>query len=132
MPDFIIPLDTVGNSVYLNRLFTSNAIREFSMTFANRNKEELLKKGYDDFFNNFEVTESILKELIAVAEESDLPFDKTDFDHSKSLIKIHLKAQIARGLWNNDGFYPIFNQTNEIYMQAKGLFAEAETLTVGG
>ena len=28
-------------------------------------------------------------------------------------------------------FYPIFNQTNEIYMQAKGLFAEAETLIVG-
>jgi len=130
MPDYFIPIDTAGNSNYLNRLFTTNAIREYSLTYSDANREKLESDGFDIFFADFEVSEQMLKELVAVAEESGLPFNQGQFDHSKSLIKLYLKAQIARGIWNNDGFYPIYNQSNEIYMQAIQLFDQAEAIMV--
>lgn len=129
MPDYFIPVDTTGNSVYLNRLFTTNAIREYSLTYSDSNRKKLEGQGYDSFFTNFEVSDKMLKALVAVAEESGLPYDEKQFNHSKGLIKLYLKAQIARGIWNNDGFYPIFNQSNEIYMQAIKLFDQAEAIT---
>lgn len=131
MPDYFIPVDTSGNSRYLNRLFTTNAIREYSLTYSDANRDRLESKGYDSYFNDFEVNEKMLRELIAVAENSGLPFSEKEFKHSKDLIKLYLKAQIARGVWNNDGFYPIYNQSNEIYLQAIKLFDQAELLTAG-
>ena len=128
MPDYFIPMDTTGNSAYLNRLFTTNAIREYSLTYSDSNRTKLEADGFDKYFTNFEVSEKMLKELIAVAEESGLPYNESQFKHSKDQIKLYLKAQIARGIWNNDGFYPIFNQSNEIYMQAIQLFDQAEAI----
>lgn len=128
MPDYFIPMDTAGNSSYLNKLFTTNAIREYSMTYSDGNRAKLENDGFDKYFTDFEVSEKMLKELVAVADESGLKYNDAQFKHSKELIKLYLKAQIARGVWNNDGFYPIFNQTNEIYMQAIELFDQAESI----
>lgn len=131
MPDYFIPIDTSGNSAYLNRLFTTNAIREYSLTFSDSNRAKLEAQGFDSYFNEFEVSEKMLKDLIDVAENSGLPFNEKEFSHSKDMIKLYLKAQIARGIWNNDGFYPIYNLSNEIYMQAIKLFDQAELLASG-
>lgn len=128
MPDYFIPMDTAGNSTYLNRLFTTNAIREYSLTYSDSNRAKLESDGFDKYFADFEVSDKMLKELVAVAEESGLPYNDGQFKHSKEQIKLYLKAQIARGIWNNDGFYPIFNQSNEIYMQAIQLFDQAEAI----
>jgi carboxyl-terminal processing protease len=40
----------------------------------------------------------------------------------KRLFHIHIKAQIARKLWGNEGFYPVFNETNEIFLQGLKVF----------
>ncbi|MEP2025145.1 MAG: S41 family peptidase [Reichenbachiella sp.] len=130
MPDYFIPMDTAGNSSYLNRLFTTNAIREYSLTYSDSNRAKLEAGGFDKYFSGFEVSENMLKELVAVATESGLPYNEAQFKHSKDLIKLYLKAQIARGIWNNDGFYPIYNQSNEIYTQAIQLFGQAEAIMV--
>ncbi|WP_422361499.1 S41 family peptidase [Reichenbachiella sp.] len=128
MPDYFIPMDTAGNSAYLNKLFTTNAIREYSLTYSDNNRAKLESDGFDKYFADFIVSEGMLKELITVAEESGLAYNDKQFKHSKDLIKLYLKAQIARGVWNNDGFYPIYNQSNEIYMQAIQLFDQAESI----
>ncbi|MFY0627874.1 MAG: S41 family peptidase [Reichenbachiella sp.] len=128
VPDFFVPIDTVGSSRYLNRLFNSNSIREFALKYSDENRESLMTEGYSKYFSSFEVTGTMLKELIAIAESNKLKFDQKEFEYSKKLIKIYVKAQIARGVWDNDGFYPIFNQTNEIYNQALTLFDDAEEI----
>ena len=43
-------------------------------------------------------------------------------------VKLHLKAQIARRVWDNEGFYPIYNETHEILKEALKQFEQAERL----
>ncbi|PIB36392.1 peptidase S41 [Reichenbachiella sp. 5M10] len=128
VPDFYVPLDTVGNSSYLNKLFTSNSIREYALKYSEEHKDELTSMGFDAYFHTFDVTSAMLEDLVQIAKTNKIAFHTKQFRHSKELIKIYVKAQIARGIWNNNGFYPIWNQTNEIYLQALGLFAEAEEI----
>lgn len=128
LPDFFVALDTANTSTYLNKLFTTNAIREYSLEYSEEHKKSLEKMGLKKFKKKFIVTSNMLEELIAVAENSELKYDDAQFKKSEALIKIYLKAQIARGIWNNDGFYPIFNETNEIFIEALKLFDEAEKL----
>ena len=84
--------------------------------------------GRDRFIENFLVTDDMLAELIKLAKTNDIKFDEKGFNKSKELIKLYCKANIARNLWDNEGFYPIFNEQNEVFKEALKLFDKAETL----
>lgn len=127
-PDHFVAIDTTMSSSYLNGLFTSNTLREFTLKYSNDNKSYLEDMGYEKFFDSFEVTDASLDEMVKLGEENGLPFNQEQFDRSKPLIVNYLKAHIARSVWKNDGFYPIFNQTNEIFLEAIDLFDQAEEL----
>ena len=49
-------------------------------------------------------------------------FNFKDFQKNKRLFNIYIKAEVARNVWGNESFYPIFNETNEVLQQAIKLF----------
>ena len=128
MPDFFVPLDTTHTSPYLNRLFTSNSVQEYTFKYVGMNKAKLQAMDYQDFFKNFQVTDPMLSDLAATGKANGVKPNLPEMERMKDLFKLHVKAQIARQVWGNDGFYPIFNQTNEVLKQAVKLFDEAEKL----
>lgn len=128
MPDYFVPLDTTQTSTYLNRLFLSNTLRQYTFSYHEKNKKMLENMGIDGFINNFQVTDKMLNELTSLAKTNNVEFNEEGFNKSKELIKLYSKAYIARNIWNNDGFYPIFNQQNEVFLEALKLFDRAETL----
>ncbi|MEL7001801.1 MAG: S41 family peptidase, partial [Bacteroidota bacterium] len=128
MPDYFIPLDTTMNSEYLNKLFTSNAMQEYTFNYRAQNKQKFEDMEYEDYFRNFVVSERMLNNLVKVGETNGVTPDLDDMNENKDLFKLHVKAQIARQVWGNNGFYPLFNNTNEILQQAVKLFDEAQTL----
>jgi len=127
-PDVFVPLDTLGSSRYLTRLFTSNTIGEYVLNYSNKNKKKLERMEFGEYKNDFEVSEKMLEDLNELAESNKVKFDEGQFSTSKDLIKLHLKAQIARRVWDNAGFYPIFNETHEILKEALKQFDQAERL----
>ncbi|WMN06406.1 S41 family peptidase [Marivirga arenosa] len=128
MPDYFVPLDTTQNSTYLNRLFLSNSLRQYTFSYYEKNKSRLEKMGFEKYNSEFEISDKMLDDLISLGKKNDVQFDKEGFNKSKELIKLYCKAYIARNVWNNKGFYPIFNQQNEIFKEALKLFDQAERL----
>lgn len=127
-PDYFVPLDTTQNSRYLNRLFSTNTMQEFTLKYAQENENQLNEMGLENFRNSFEVNEAMLKELIALAQGNELAFNESDFMKSKKLIGKLTKAYIARAIWDNEGFYPIYNEQDEIFQKAIELVGAAEAL----
>ncbi len=128
MPDYFVPLDTTLNSDYLNKLFTSNSVQEYTFNYVAENKNRLDNMDYEDFYDKFRVTQDMLARLVKTGEANGIKADYADMEKNKGLFQLHIKAQIARQIWNNEGFYPIFNKTNEILEQAVKLFDKAEQL----
>lgn len=128
MPDYFVPLDTTRTSPYLNKLFTSNTIQEYTFNYVTRNKEKLQNMKYETFFKDFQVDEEMFEDLKKAGKANNVKVDNVDLARSKDLFKIHIKAQIARHVWNSKGFYPIYNRTNEILQHAVKLFNEAGKL----
>lgn len=127
-PDYFVPLDTSENSAYLNRLFSTNSMQEFTIKYAKDNEEKLELMGLNEFRQSFRVSDNLLDELADTAEANELPFDRAGFIKSKELIRLLTKAYIARGVWDNDGFYPIFNEQDEVFLKAISLMNEANQL----
>lgn len=131
MPDYFVPLDTTLNSHYLNELYTSTAIQEYTFNYADMNRESLLKMGLDKFLSGFQVTDKMVDDLVKVGLRNKVMPDYKELRTRRNLFKVHIKAQIARKLWGNDGFYPVFNETNEVFLRAVRLFDQIPQLQQG-
>lgn len=121
MPDYFVALDTTDNSVYINRLSASNTIREFTLDYRD-NHPELKEMSFSEFDKDFKVTATMLKKIVELGKDKGIRFNKKQFDKSRQLLSFLIKARIARDIFDDDAFYKIYNQTNEIYRQAIELF----------
>lgn len=122
MPDYFVPLDTMQNSHYLNELYISNSMQEYTFNYADKHKSDLLKMGFEKYQARFEVTDDMLEQLVQVGKQNQIAPDWNDLKRHQFTFQMNVKAQIARRLWGNNGFYPIYNQTNEVLQQAVKLF----------
>jgi len=129
-PDYFVPLDTAQSSGYLNRLFSSNSMQEYTLKYAQENSALLESMGLESFRESFKVSNEMLMDLVALAEGNKLSFDERQFNKSKKLLRQLTKAYIARGIWDNEGFYPIFNEQDEIFQKAIRLMDAADELAL--
>jgi carboxyl-terminal processing protease len=131
MPDYFVPLDTTENSHYLNELVISNSFQEYTLNYVDKRKDELVKMGYEKYFVGFNVTDEMLDQLVKVGIGNKVPADYKDLARHKHGFRVYLKAQIARKIWNGEGFWPIYNETNEVLQQAIKLFDRIPDLDRG-
>ncbi|MBX7124963.1 MAG: S41 family peptidase [Cyclobacteriaceae bacterium] len=122
MPDYFVPLDTTLDSHYLNQLYNSNAIQEYTFKYADKHQAALKAQGWESFYREFDVTDAMLEDLGAAGVRNGVKLNPVDLKSNRRAFQAHVKAQIARKIWGGEGFYPIYNETNEILQQAIRLF----------
>nr|WP_246611708.1 S41 family peptidase [Arthrospiribacter ruber] len=133
MPDFFVPLDTTMASAYVNRLMNSDASREYILDYLDNNKKKFENMSFEEYYKNFDITENMLQDLIKVGEKNKVKFNEKDFNKSKDYLKILIKANMARNIYDDNAFYKIINETvNEAFIQALNLFEEAQEIAMAG
>ena len=131
MPDYFVPLDTTLTSQYFNELSYANVLREYAFNYGEQNRDLLQKKGFPNYQQNFIVTDNMLTQVVELGKKSNIPADLKDLNKNKKLFQVYLKAEIARRVWDNSHFFPIFNETNEVLQQAIKLFDRIPDLNRG-
>jgi len=110
MPDYFVPIDTTYYSDYYRNLLAQGIVISSVTKYIESHRKELANsyKTFEDFKKHFEVGDDILSQL----RNSTVKFDEKQYQTSLPLIKIQLKALIARDLWNMDEYFQIIN-TND-------------------
>lgn len=126
MPDYFVPLDT--SSRYYMKLRNNNVVREYALTYFQKNEKKLKRMEFDQYLQSFKVDEKMLSELVALGKNFGVEYDSVGFETSEKIIKTFVKASIARNAWGRESYYPVINDINEIYLEALDLFDEAEML----
>ncbi len=117
MPDIFVPYDSTGSSWYFTELRYSSVFSTFAFDFVQnkRNKWKSAKK----FNATFEVSNSLLDRFVAFAEEEHgIEKKEKDLARSKALIARTLKAEIARQLWVEQGYYQVYNSKDKDVLKA--------------
>jgi carboxyl-terminal processing protease len=128
MPDVFIPRDTSQFSTYFGKLNGKNIIREFSLKYYTEHKNEFSVMKLEDYVKSYEVSDAILNELIEKGKTEGIEYDEVGFNRSKNIIKGLIKANISRSAWNRDGFFPVWNQYDDEFLQALKLFDKAKDI----
>jgi carboxyl-terminal processing protease len=116
-PDVFVPYDSTGTSFYLTTLQWSGAISAFSFDFVKDKRNKW--KSPEEFNKTFFVTDEIAQKLADFASKFyKVEFFASEFKHSRSLIGELLKAEIARQIWTEKGFYTVFNPLDNEFLEA--------------
>ncbi len=125
IPDIFVPIDTSHGSGYLNTLLYNGVIYDFAFNYADVHREELLAFiDASNYVNSFQMSGGVLEDFKTFSENRDIPFDSEGFKRSERIIKKRIKAYIARNIWGDEGFYPIWNADDKtvnaaVFMNAK-------------
>jgi len=60
----------------------------------------------------------LLQQLIKEGEKEQIPYNEAQFNTSKELVKLQLKALIARDLWDVNAYYQIMDVENSSLQKA--------------
>jgi carboxyl-terminal processing protease len=130
MPDYFVPLDTTMNSAYVNKLFSTDASREYLLDYVSKNKSKFSKVSVEDYYKTFKVSDAMLMDLADFGKKNKVEFDAKDFAKSKEYLRILIKAHLGRQLYDDSAFYKVINDINEVYQQAVKLFGEADKINL--
>ncbi len=118
MPDIFVPLE-IKNPAYYNLIINRSVLYQFAFDYADGKREDFKRfADFNDFDKSFEITEDILKELIAYAEKRNVPFHKKQYEKSEYKIRTLLKAYIGNIVFTNEAFYPIFHRIDDTFKKA--------------
>jgi carboxyl-terminal processing protease len=122
MPDVFVPLDTTSSTFYFTTLLFSQAFQTFAFDFVqDKRKQWTTVAQYD---KQFSVNQHFLKEFMRFADsEFKIKCGSNEFEQSKNLIARTLKAEIARQLWLENGYYYILNKTDNETQRALKCFS---------
>ena len=119
MPDIFVPIDTTYESDYLNRLFASGSVNQFSYDYVDQHRNELKKFSSPAAFRSgFKADQAFINEFTRYAEIKGVPKDEKGLQQSLPVLSNQLKAYIARLMWRNDGLYPILHEKDPVLQRA--------------
>ena len=115
MPDYFVPVDTTLFTKYHSQLSNKGVLLKVHFQLIDTYRGEWAKKynDYAVFCKKFELDDTMMQQLIAEGEKEGVTFDEEQYQKSESLIKLQLKALIARDLWDMNEYYHTINVVNE-------------------
>ncbi|WP_080905653.1 S41 family peptidase [Parabacteroides sp. Marseille-P3160] len=120
MPDVFIPIDTAKVTLYYRKVAGLGIVNREAMNYIDKNRTSLKKKypSFDTYKKDFEITEDILQDLIALANAEKVEYNEKEYTESKPLFKQYLKALIARDLFDMSEYFQIVNDNNDSFKEA--------------
>ena len=115
MPDIFVPQDTTGFTPYWAKMIRTGIVTEFMNRYIDEVRTSLSKqyKQFSVFKADYQVPDKAIEDLVAFAETKDLPRDTAALHTSLPLIRVQMKALVARTLFDSSAYVQIINEWND-------------------
>ncbi|MBE0661547.1 MAG: S41 family peptidase [Bacteroidales bacterium] len=119
MPDIYVTIERDENLTYFNTVANQGLIYQFAFDYTDSQREALKKYPDPGVYNkDFQITDAVFNDFVSYAESQDAKTEKKSIQQSKERINHLLKSYIARNIFDDEGFYPIFLETDKIFNRA--------------
>ena len=119
IPDVFVPYALDSTMIYVH-LLTNRVMVLYTINYSNQNRNSLLRTYPDvaTFKQKFVVSQSLLDGLIAFGRSHGLSPNPRSIELHSDRLRALLKAHIARDLYGNSGFYPLYLPLDEDFRKA--------------
>ena len=128
MPDVFIPVDTARYTDYHRKLVAAGLVNRIAMNYLDRNRAQMVDTypAFERYKQEFTIDDALMSELIDMAKAEKIEYNEEEYNRSKALIKLQIKALIARDLYDMGQYFQIINDDNPSYLRALQLINDKE------
>ena len=110
IPDIFVPSDTAGISQYYINVANAGLLQKFAYQYTDINREALSKMSAStELLRRLPSNDALLWDFVSFAVDNGVAARWYYINQSRDLILTRLKALIARDVFGNEAFYPIYN-----------------------
>ncbi len=112
MPDVFVPIDSDGVSPFFSEATGKGLIIEYAYKLLD-DQRGMIAKSYptlNAYLSNYAVSDNDYQKFVDFAAKSGVNRNEEGVVVSAPLIKLQLKALMARQVWKNEGFYSVIQQ----------------------
>ncbi|MFI5204520.1 MAG: S41 family peptidase [Flavobacteriales bacterium] len=106
MPDIFVPMDTTFNNALMRKLVRQQVMNEYAFDYTENNWKYL--KGFKDLYDfneRFNGNGQLMAQILERAAGKNIQWTEEEKTKSTHLIEVWAKAEIARLLYNADGYF---------------------------
>ena len=119
MPDIYVPLVDDSTEYYFNRIVNKGLLYQYAFDYTDKHRQQLQRyKTVEAFDMGFAVTDAMFDALVKQAGEKGIKGTEEQRQVARREADILLKAYIARDLFDDEGFYPIYAPMDEVLQRA--------------
>lgn len=120
MPDIFIPLDTTRFTDFHRKIVAQGVMNKIVVQYIDDNRTDLQKqyKNFDKFDKKFIIKEDFLEQIKTAAKAEAIEVDDEEYEISKDLIALQIKALIARDIWSMNEYYRVMDAENDALQRA--------------
>lgn len=119
MPDIFIPIERGNEYKFYNESVNKGILLQYAFDYTDQHRPELKRFADEKQFDaGFFITPAILNDYVQFAGKNGITGTAGEVESSSNRIKDLMKAYIARNLFDEKGFYPIFLRTDKGFRQA--------------
>lgn len=128
-PDVFVAPDTSGSSRYFAKLTSKDLFRGFAYSYADEHPDLIRRyPRSDSYVRGFDVSPQMVAQFKMYTADHGVPVDSDGFRRSERYIINRIKAYVGRKLYQDDGFYPVYHQLDNVLSRAVALMPKAERL----
>ena len=125
MPDIYVPLVDDSTEYYFNRIVNTGLLYQYAFDYTDKHRAQLKRfQSVEAFDRSFAVSEVMFNELVKLAGEKGIKGTDEQKQVARREANTLLKAYIARNLFDDEGFYPIYAPMDEILQRAMQEFRQ--------
>ena len=121
MPDVFVPMDTTRFTSLHKIMAASGIMNRFSIEYVDTHRSDLnaTYSKVNDFIEKFSVDDSMINQMIRMAEAEKITISDEDRKSDKTLLKKQLKAYIARDFGKNADYYKVMYDEDKSLNEAR-------------
>lgn len=123
-PDVIVKSGII--TPFTSLLLSKRLFFDFGSRYAQKRK--LLAQDYEFYLNYFLIDTQILEEFKAFIDEGGVEQNEAEFRKDLDYIKLLLKSEIARNLWDSKRYYEVYVRGDYQVLEARKLFQKSMKL----
>lgn len=114
VPDIFVARDTTGFTSYYAAVVNSGALQKYAYYYTDSNRKKFSAlKDYKQFLRTLPNDETLLMGFVSYAAKNGIPARWYYINISRSLLLTQLKALMARDIFGDEAFYPIYNRSDK-------------------
>ena len=115
MPDVFVPLDTMRYTQYHKRIWAKGIINQVITEYLENQKDHIKNQfvTFGNFNANYVVPENLLEKMVEAATKEEIEYNEEQFEKSKAIILLQIKARVASNNWESGDFYKVINVNDE-------------------